>query len=532
MRLFRGSILAVLLLASATLLAAVPQPIPKSSDGPALKADPAPAPTPTEPTLTGDDTAEFMAEFQVKGVPVGSAVVWDVSPEDSVRVKIIKSEKALVFGGAPATYTVKARITKAEDIVADLRKTVVITGKKPGPLPPAPPPGPGPQPPPVPPGPSGAVSTFVVVEDTTKAGPWRGDVLGSPKVESFYKSLRGGRTGAIHRLIDVNGDTTDPVAAWAVKAAAGKMLPYLWMLDANGGIVKELPCPTTPDAFIAAFTLAAEPRSFGLIPAKLKFQWTEFGSTVSTPIIPRANWKPVTLQTFNGPVRDQDGRGQCVASATCSVLEACRAQAGLPYVYLSAGDLYSNINGGRDNGAILEDAMQWITKFGVATTASVPYVWDGRKHTTAAIVAERKNYMAVEVYTCPTFDAAASAIQQGFHLVEALTWYNSYMSVGKDGWLPPPGRGVAGGHALHGYALVQKADAWGIGTKNSWNTSFGGSADGTVPVGCCVITESNFDNIPSNGFFAVRAVVQTPTTNVPVPKAAIVQPFREHALAW
>jgi hypothetical protein len=517
----------LLALASAAVAAVpsdeFPPPIPKS-DAPAVVR------TGVRDGDVIDVPAGKYADLSID-VPAGSSVVTRYSPQPTQASEGLAEGRFILIGTGPV---VVMNTLFAVDVDPKTNKPVVKTTRldftvqfaakpDPDPTPPAPP-GPGPNPP-TPPTPGGQVAFFVVAEDTSKAGPWRGAVLGSPKVESFYRQLRGSRTGAIHRLIDVNGDTTDPVAAWAVKAAAGKTLPYLWMLDASGKVVKELACPTDPDAFVAAFNLHAdEPRKFGLIPAKKKLKWTEFGSTPNTPLIPRDQWKATTLQTFLGPVHDQDGRGQCVASAFCSVMEACRAQAGLPYVYLSAGDLYSNINGGRDNGAILEDAMAWGMKNGVATVASVPYVWNGRRATSAAVVAERKNYVAVEVYLCPSFDAAASAIQQGFHIEEALTWYNSY-SPGKDGWLPPPSRGVAGGHALHGYGLRQRNGVWGIETKNSWNTSWGGSTDGTVPAGCCVIPEANFDDVASNGFFAIRAVVQTPT-QFPTPSTLRLDPFR------
>lgn len=464
------------------------------------------------------------ADVQV-AVPAGTQLIARFNPQPTQVSKDLPQGR-FIFKGVGKVYVNCTLIDFDKKAVTQLDFAVQFgpePAPPPKPVPPPPGPGPGPAPPgPGPSPPNGQVSFFIVAEDTTAAGAWRGQIMGSPKVESFYRALKAGRSGPIHRLVDVKGDLTDPVAAWAAKASAGKQLPYMWLLDSAGALLKECPCPiSSDDAFIAAFDLHADqPRAFGLIKAAKKLKWTEFGTTPQTPLIPREQWKDVTLQTFNGPVRDQDGRGQCVPSSTCSALEACRNQLGLAPVYLSAGDLYSNINGGRDNGAILEDSMAWVTKNGVCTTNLVPYVWNGRRATSAAVVAERKLYIATEVYICPTFDAAASAVQQGFHLVEALTWYNSYMRVDSDGWLPGPSRGVAGGHALHGYGLKQRNGKWGIATKNSWNTSFGGSKDGTVPAGCCVIPESNFDDVPNNGFFAVRAVVQNPTP-FPTPKFSL-----------
>lgn len=396
----------------------------------------------------------------------------------------------------------------------------------PGPPGPGPGPGPGPNPPDPPdPQPVGKVSRFVVVEDTLRAGAWRGAILGSPQVAALYRSLQGTRTGPIHRLIDVAAEGDDAAAVYFRQAAQGKPLPWLWLLADDGKILKSVACPTTPEAFIAAFDLQAGPRSLGLILGKPKLRWVEFGSTPNTPIIPRAQWKPVDLGAFLPPVHDQDGRGQCASSAACTAFEACRRQAGLPYVYASAGDLYSRVNGGRDQGSFLEDNLQELLTNGVATVASVPYVWDGRRYNTAAIVAERRNFRVVEAYLCTSFDAMASAVQQGFFVEHGLMWFDNFRP-DADGWLPAAGRGGMGGHALCGYGLVQRNGVWGIRTRNSWSEGWG-------VAGNCVIPESLFDRDIS-GYWAVRAVVQT-RTDFPVPLATrrnpLLDPRPEYALA-
>ncbi len=509
-----------LLVVSCVAISAVPQPIPKSSDAPPVKGDP----TPAEPMLTGDDTAEFMAEMSIKGVPTGSAVVWDVSPEESVRIKIIKSEKALVFGGQPATYTVKARITKGEDVTADLRKTVTITGRKgplPPPVPPGPGPGPGPQPQPVP---TGTIGSFVVVEDTTKAGPWRGTILGSPAVEAWYRQVRGNRTGLIHTLVDINDPTATPEFAQYATAAAGKDLPYAFILDPAGKTIKQdvLPVKDVP-SFLAFFNIApGEERAMGCILAAPKLKWTEFGSTPNTPIIPRAQWPKVhKLSTYLPGVYDQDGIGQCASSSACTTVELAAYLRGIPYPKLSAGDLYSRVNGGRDNGSTLEDNLQELLTNGVAPASMVPYVWDRRKHTDAATVAARKKYRVVEAYWCPSFDAMVSASLQGFSVGTGLMWFNNFKPDAA-GWLPVKGAGQAGGHALAVYGVEQRADGViGVWVRNSWTAQWGFAGD-------CCIPESLFSG-QITGFYAVR-VVTSPTA-----VSRLEQPFGlvpEFAIAW
>ena len=97
-----------------------------------------------------------------------------------------------------------------------------------------------------------------------------------------------------------------------------------------------------------------------------------FGETPTTRVIPRNEWQPVDLSAFVSPIKDQNGIGACNAFATINCLEACRRGRGLPDVTLSPGDLYSRINGGRDNGSLPEDALKTALLVGVATAATVP----------------------------------------------------------------------------------------------------------------------------------------------------------------
>lgn len=481
---------------------------------PKAKAAPAAAAAPKSVKIVGAATPVPAGGFADLSVEAGksASVTWRISPAPVQRAKDLPTSR-LIFGGkAGATYSVTAFVVDFDaKTVADSETEVVFAG--------APNPQPHPEPQPKPePSPVGTVSSFVVVEDTLKAGPWRGEILGSPKVEAWYRQLQGARTGAIHLLVDANA----PTAAgkkWAEKAA-GKKLPYLFLLDAGGAVVKECEAPiASPDAFVAAFDLqAAGERSMGLIMEAPKLKWVEFGSTVQTPIIPRAQWKPIKFTAFLPPVYDQDGVGQCASSACCTTIETAARMAGTPIPKLSAGDLYSRVNGGRDRGSLLEDNLDEAGK-GVALASRVPYIWNGRKANDAATVAERARFRIVEAYWCKDFDAMASAIQQGFIVEHGLMWHNNFKP-DADGWLPAKGVGGGGGHALCGYGLVERNGVYGIATRNSWGSGWGRGGD-------CVIPESLFgSNI--GGFFAVRVV----TSGEPVTVRRDPFNLREFALAW
>jgi hypothetical protein len=518
-------VLAALLAAAGSgLLAddAPPRPIPPAAE--AVKAGPV-----SPPVIDGPKEVEFYGTFQVANLPAETGVDWDwptglkveeVGCEcDDATGKTKPYTAAVRVAGPPGQYTAKARLiyvdkkTKRPRItpLAPFAFTIKGHGPQPGPGPgPNPNPGPGPNPQPLP---TGKVAAFVVVEDTTKAQAWRGDILGSPELAAFYKANK-----LKHRLIDVNtaADGLDPVAkAWS-EQAKGKDLPWLFALSDQGKLIKSEKVKDTPAAFIAQITgEAAHARAMGNIPPpenRTRGVFQKFGSAPNVPVIPRPQWKPVNLETFLPPVHDQDGIGACNAFASITACEAGRAQAGLPYVPLSPGFLYGAINGGSDNGSMLEDGMEWMSTKGTVKVSTVGYLdWrTGRRNmNNPTYLQEAASYRTIEVYECPTFDHIASALQQGFFIVEGLMWYNNF-TPDREGWLPARGSGGAGGHALCGYGLAQRNGVWGIRTRNSWGSSWGVG-------GNCVIPESLFDN-RIGGYWAVRAVAQTPDgTPIPVP---------------
>jgi hypothetical protein len=413
----------------------------------------------------------------------------------------------------------------------DENVVTVVVGKG-GPVPPGPVPDPVVPvpdpvvPPPDPPKPGKAVR-FVVVEDTSKAEQFRGQVMSSPKLVAFYKA-----NNLKHRIISTKAEGPDGARNAEVEAflklAEGKELPWLFTQAADGSIQLSQKAATDPDSFIKQLGGDATPRAMGNLepPANRARKFKMFGAHPNVPIIRRENWRETDLSAFLPPVEDQDGQGACNAFSSGTCVEAARAQAGLPYVELSRGFIYGNINGGRDQGSYLEDALEFLTDVGTCEARLVGHLeWRKGRTKPADAVADAKNYRIIEAYECPSFEAIASAIQQGFFINEGLDW-PSNDNVDREGWLPMNrGRGV-GGHALCGYGLKKHSNGtWGIMTRNSWGTAWGIG-------GNCIIPESYFTRAVG-GYWAVRAVTQTPT-EWPVPKTTkVLNPFEKHlALAW
>ncbi len=224
--------------------------------------------------------------------------------------------------------------------------------------------------------------------------------------------------------------------------------------------------------------------------------WRTYGDTPETPMISRDQWRPTDLSKYMSPVKDQDGIGACNGFDTIYVAEGCRAIQGLPHVTLSPGYLYGNINGGVDEGSLLEDAMHWMMASGTCLASTVDELdWRSRP---AKAAEEAKTYRVLEAFVCPTFEHMASALQCGFLVSAGVLWYANY-TPDAEGWLPGHGRGQGGGHAICRCSLQERRGVWGLGGPNSWGIEWGKE-------GYFIMPESGFAG-PVGGWWAVREMV-------------------------
>lgn len=214
--------------------------------------------------------------------------------------------------------------------------------------------------------------------------------------------------------------------------------------------------------------------------------WPVYGDFPETPMIPRSKWKPVSYNHFFPPVKDQDGIGACNAFAAVNTLQACRNVVGLPDVNISCGYLYGSINGQRDQGSMLEDALQWLVEHGSPPSSVVGDLEWKKSQWPPSVADEAKPYKIFKAFWCPTFEHLASATQCGFFTDVGIMWADGD-NIDSDGWIPNSPRGNVGGHAIARGSLEYRDGKWGLGGPNSWSTRWG--KDGYM-----VIPEPRFSN--------------------------------------
>lgn len=251
-------------------------------------------------------------------------------------------------------------------------------------------------------------------------------------------------------------------------------------------------------------------------------QWDVLGADPNVAVlIPRNEWD-ARLKEYDSldhfdpfldkcPVHDQNGVGQCNADDTTLAMEFARARQGLPYVQLSAADLYHRINGGRDEGSLLEDAMHEAMTNGVGTAATSGTLWKQGYWKGAAPAAERARFKVTKALLLPSFDHFFSAALQGFPLSNGIMWYDNF-NPGQDGWLPSRGTGRPGGHAIMGFKptkATQHGETYGVWHRQSWGPNWFPKTDNRFVVGESLMSG------PVGGWWAIVEVTDEGVANVP-----------------
>ncbi len=207
-------------------------------------------------------------------------------------------------------------------------------------------------------------------------------------------------------------------------------------------------------------------------------------------------------------IKDQSSYGSCAGWASASALERARVRKRLPWVKLSGSSVYAQVNGGRDNGSIPEEAMVAMQNRGAVPIGPSRVDEIYMSNYSASDWAEAARYKAGECYATRDLQAFFTGIALGFDGVVAVHAGSRFMRM--------DGNGVAGvdnGGGNHA-VCVDDIDMLSDGTlvlddPNSWGLSFGVN-------GRAYLTKKHFaQTIQNFAFYLVRTANDDPQGSNP-----------------
>ncbi len=192
--------------------------------------------------------------------------------------------------------------------------------------------------------------------------------------------------------------------------------------------------------------------------------------------LPQSEWRDVDRRQFFHDLKwypDQRQCNGCVGFSSAMAISKARVITGQPPVKLSGAYLYSLINGGRDQGAMIADGLDAAREYGCATEASCPiagtydYI---KRQNTKQFDAEAARFKAFGA-PIDTAEEAVAAILAG-----AVLEYGVCVVPGKFGQLDAEGARYfqPGGanHAVHADGLKKlPSGRWALDSQ-TWTPNF------------------------------------------------------------
>ncbi|WP_016752409.1 C1 family peptidase [Leptospira kirschneri] len=205
----------------------------------------------------------------------------------------------------------------------------------------------------------------------------------------------------------------------------------------------------------------------------------------------------VDLSPSMPPVGNQGEQGSCVAWSTAYATKSfqeyierksskdwsLRTAQGTPNYskIFSPAFIYNQINGGRDNGSLISDAMKVMVEMGAATWETMPYnPADYRTRPSQAAIEAASKYKAKEFLRVKTTDMneVKAQLSEGKPVVAGVLVYENFFNL-KGDQIYKEGLGKTyGGHAI---ALVGYDDSKNaVKFINSWGTDWGDQGYGYI----------------------------------------------------
>lgn len=222
--------------------------------------------------------------------------------------------------------------------------------------------------------------------------------------------------------------------------------------------------------------------------------------------LPQSEWREIDLDIYDLPVKNQGSTSSCVGHGATSGMEMCVRQSGRPQETMSPYFTYAQINGDRDQGAMISDALTSLMKTGACPIGLAPRGAMYKQQFPSSCFEAAKGWRLLKAFRCDSFEEIASAITLGFPVPLGIMVGQNFGQLDSDGVAPLPGGG-GGGHCILGVGLKKLRRGWVIKIHNSWGVSWGMN-------GRAFITPNHFRYMQPDAF-AIQSVSDDPGDNTP-----------------
>lgn len=275
-----------------------------------------------------------------------------------------------------------------------------------------------------------------------------------------------------------------------------------------------MPCKVEihPESGLPMIEQAGEFRVLGLLPPHKLCALPDWGA--SRPVLPAGQWQEIDLDgTYGLRVLDQRKQNSCVGHAVCSGMEEAWQSTGQPFQAFSPTFIYGLINGGKDQGAVISDALVAVKTYGICLENEVPHELIYRQQFPASAFATAKRFKLAEAFKCFSYEEICTALSLGRSVVVGVYVGRNFGDLDDEDTVPARPDVVIGGHAIlltgmkntRKYGLIPRG-------HNSWSERWGRKGKFNLP-------KTYIDAMPYIDAFALEIVYDDPqdsSTDVPI----------------
>jgi hypothetical protein len=239
-----------------------------------------------------------------------------------------------------------------------------------------------------------------------------------------------------------------------------------------------------------------------------------FGDTF--PVLPESEWEEGAIDISSIPVFNQGQAGSCTGHGSVTAFTFSWWLSGQGVHAFSPTSVYARINGGKDQGAMVHDAVAALRQYGTCFMSQFGESQLFEQQLSADAVQTAARFRVNEAYKIGSWQEMGSALTKGLMVVSGLAVGNNFSNLDQNGVCPVPDR-VIGGHCLAHYGLKKVGGMWVAATRNSWGPNWGHG-------GNCYIQQGIYN--PQYGFpfdaFAIGGVLDDPQETNTDPPAFVI----------